>query len=126
MSEELQNKIVEYLQKTESFIASEAPAFIQEALNFYFYKELIFLILSIVGCAVFLLMMIFWWSKKFANLVEEIDRHAPKEMISLTFSLFTILVSVIPVSSFFCRLLGLIQICVAPKLYLIEKFTEVL
>lgn len=119
---ELEQKIVDYLQKTESFIASEAPVFIQEALNFYFYKELIFLILSIVGCALFFIMMIFWWTKKFANILEKIDRHAPKEMISLTFSFFTILVSVIPVSAFFCRLLGLIQICVAPKLYLLEKF----
>ena len=67
---ELEQKIVEYLQKTESFIVEEAPAFIQEAVNFYFYKELFFTVEAFLFFVLFIVLMFYCWTKRFKNIMD--------------------------------------------------------
>lgn len=119
---ELEQKIVEYLQKTESLIVEEAPAFIQEAVNFYFYKELFFTIEAFLFFVLFIVLMFYCWTKRFKNTIEEMDRSAPVDFLSNLTSFCCAAFSIIPFSIFVTNCLSLIQVCVAPKLYLVEKF----
>lgn len=119
---ELEQKIVEYLQKTESLIAEEAPAFVQEAINFYFYKELTYLCVSGLVLLVLVSLFIFSWTEKFKKIVYEIDNHAPPEALSLICSMFTIVISGFISSICIYHFIAFVQVCVAPKLYLVEKF----
>jgi len=120
MNKELQGKIVEYLQKTESFIASEAPAFIQEAINFYFYKELV----AVIGCLTVLLLILysarFILSEKYRRVLIDLDCPDPKlfQKVSLIFPYLAIFITTLESITCFVNFM---QICIAPRLYLLER-----
>lgn len=123
---ELEQKIVEYLQKTESLIVEEAPAFIQEAINFYFYKEMAAVVSSLFFLLLILSIGFFTLSKKFKTmlsyLVDTDEDDSGLKPISTIISLFAFGISFVPLFICYYHTILLIQIYVAPKLYLVEKF----
>lgn len=124
MSELLEAKLVEYLQKTESFVISEAPEFVRQAINYYFYEHL----LTLIAC----LFLVLFTSLLLLNITKINNFLITKKGWGDTDAGVTCLVSgilsaLILVGSFidiFVDTLYLIKICVAPNLYLVERFVQ--
>lgn len=123
---ELEQKIVEYLQKTESLIVEEAPAFIQEAVNFYFYKEMAAAVSSSLFFILICFIGFFMLSKKFkimlSHLFDTDEDESALKPITMIASLLAFGISFVPLFICYYHTILLIQIYVAPKLYLVEKF----
>lgn len=120
---ELDQKIIEYLEKTETLIVKEAPGFVQEAINFYFYKEFIYLTGSLVVLFMLFYSIRFILSQKYKLVLMNLDCPDP--------NLFQKLSLLIPsVGIFFASLISIdnlvdfIQICIAPRLYLLERLVN--
>ena len=120
---ELDQKIIEYLEKTETLIIKEAPGFVQEAINFYFYKESIYLTGSLVVLFMLFYSVRFILSEKYiqtltglncpdANLFQKVSLLVPSVGI-----FFALLISM-------DNLVNFIQICISPRLYLLERLVN--
>lgn len=109
---ELDQKIIEYLEKTETLIVKEAPSFVQEAINFYFYKEFIYLTVSLVVLFMLFYSVRFILSQKYKLVLMNLDFLIPS--VGIFFA------SLISIDS----LVDFIQICIAPRLYLLERLVN--
>lgn len=124
MSEVLEAKLVEYLQKTESFVISEAPEFVRQAVNYYFYEHL----LTLIVC----LFLILFTSLLLLN-ITKINNclitkyHWGDSDAGAVCLIGGIISTLILIGSFvgvFVDILYLIKICVTPNLYLLERFIQ--
>lgn len=124
MSEVLEAKLVEYLQKTESFVISETPEFVRQSINYYFYENLLCLILG--------LFLIVFTSTLLFNAINIFNFLTTKKywsdndagticVIGSVVSFFVLFLSFL---CSFGHILSLIKICVAPNLYLLEKLVQ--
>jgi hypothetical protein len=119
MNQNIQNWIIEQASNVTNWANAEVPLFIQEFLIWNFYNGLI----NIVGILI-LLVITFGLCIKFKkNLVESFEDEHPLMIITLV---FTIPIVVFSVVNLFCSVKDVIQIKVAPKVYLVEKAAEMI
>lgn len=124
MSEVLEVKLVEYLQKTESFVISEAPEFVRQAINYYFYEYLLTLIfcLFIVLCTSLFLFNV----KKLYDFltIKNYWGDTDASVVCIAASIISSVGLFISSIQACIVTLLLIKICVAPNLYLLEKLVQ--
>lgn len=112
---EYSDKIVEALKSGIDFASEQAPLLIQELLTYYTIYHSIWAIFGFI----FLCIIIYIGYKIFK--VEGFDVDEPDDWGIL---LFLALVSILPTAIFTVNLMNVIQITVAPRLYLLEKLTS--
>lgn len=124
MSEVLETKLVEYLQKTESLVISEAPEFVRQAINYYFYEHLLTFIFCLF-ITLFTSLLLFNIKKlyKFLTINKDWgDTDASAACIIIfVVSSFGLLISSIEAC---IATLLLMKIYIAPNLYLLERFIQ--
>lgn len=120
---ELDQKIIEYLEKTETLIVKEAPGFVQEAINFYFYKELIAVIECLAVLSLLLYSVRFILSQRYKLVLIDLDFEDPDMVQKVSL--------LVPSAGFFFaslismdNLVNFIQICISPRLYLLERLVN--
>ncbi len=116
MTEELINKLFEYLQRTEVFILDQAPDFIQQLLR---YKK----ITAVIDVTILSVVVLGALAFSMYNIYNPtIDKHGDRS----TGSQFCCFMPIIVAFMFFAPLLGeiadLMKIHIAPKVYLLEYF----
>ena len=119
MNQNIQNWIIEQASNVTNWANAEVPLFIQEFLIWNFYSGLI----NIVGILILLLIIFGLYIKFKTYLVESFKDEHPLMIITLV---FTIPIVVCLVVSLFCSVKDVIQIKVAPKVYLVEKAAEMI
>lgn len=116
MSEELINRLFEYLQKTEGFIYEQAPDFIQQLLTYKRLSTIIdVVLLSLIGSVAlfFSLYCIFNpWLDKYGerNIGSQLCCFLPFFLVFICFG------------QVLCDITTLIKLYFAPKVYLLEYF----
>lgn len=120
LSREVWQKVIEWLDSTKEFVIDQAPVLIQETLRYY-HLSIIFgiVILSII----FLSSLAFFLYHFFHPIYEEYNFMSGKTIVSL---LFGGLISLISFVILFCIIDDAIKIHVAPKYFLIQKFTKII
>jgi len=116
MDAEIKQKILEYLQKTETFCLEQCPDIVQQALRYHFVSNLI----SIITCSVILFGLLLAAYMFYFNPVY--DEYGHRTIIS-------VMGCIVPL--IFCPMLfiavchysdNLIEICLAPKYFLLRLF----
>jgi hypothetical protein len=119
MNQNIQNWIIDQASNVTNWANAEVPLFIQEFLIWNFYNGLI----NIVGILILLVITFGLFIKFKKNLVESFEDENPLMIIILVF-IFPIVVFL--VVNLFCSVKDVIQIKVAPKVYLVEKAAEMI
>lgn len=118
MDDRLTEKALEYLRNIESFVDSEAPEVIQQTLRYKTistYCGLIFVITGIVVC-LSVLFYSFYYPKY--------DKYDHLELISVLTRIIPISLLILFIGGFLSELDTLMKLYIAPKLFLIEYFTN--
>ena len=116
MKEQIVQKILEYLERTEDFLLEQAPEVILQALR---YEQIV----SVLGAVIFLLLVLgavvvgyhFWKNPK-------IDQHGSKDIISSMGVMIPCIVSPLLVAQLCIYTDKLIKIYFAPKFFLLQLF----
>ena len=119
MNQNIQNWIIEQASNVTNWANAEVPLFIQEFLIWNFYSGLI----NIVGILILLVITFGLYIKFKKYLVESFKNGEPLMALSLVFIIPLVIFLVI---GLFCSVKDVIQIKVAPKVYLIEKAAEMI
>lgn len=114
MRDELTKKLIDYLGNFEDFATSELPSFANEILNYKFYYTIFELIFLFILPLFFILLLL-----ASSNFLEEYYLEGFVMIFGIPIFLF------IAISVFF-DINVLIQICYAPKLYLLEYAAHLL
>lgn len=108
MKEQFMQKALEYLQSTEAFLQKEVPIYITEYLNWHMYS-------SIIWGSIFLLPLFFSIWVMYKGITAKYDQEL---LICLGFLLL-----LIGVCGVCANVSNIVQIKVAPRVYLIESIT---
>ena len=119
MNQNIQNWIIEQASNVTNWANAEVPLVIQEFLIWNFYSGLI----NIVGILVFL-GIVFSLCIKFKKNIIEIFKY--DDFLFAVISVITIALVIFPVIGLFYNVKDVIQIKVAPKVYLVEKAAELI
>jgi hypothetical protein len=119
MNQNIQNWIIEQASNVTNWANAEVPLFIQEFLIWNFYSGLI----NIVGILISLVIIFGLCIKFKKNLFESFEYGDPLMVITLV---FTIPIAISLLVVLFCDVKDVIQIKVAPKVYLVEKAAEMI
>ena len=128
MNEEVQQKLIEYLESLEStaksasdFVITEAPIVAQELVAWTFWENTIWAVICVAAIATIGIIAKVLWG--FAGSFEkEIDQTGARVM---TVAL-SIIVSVILFAEAIIKSLAAIKACVAPRLIIIEEVTKLI
>lgn len=118
------NKTLEYLNSAEAFLQKNVPAFVEEMLVFDFYEAVFGSILTLV--IVFLIGFITYKSYKVSNNKDKYDEDERESAAVVAFvagGIF-IVVSLISIFEIYGNLMTAVKIKVAPRVYLVEKISE--
>ena len=117
MNQNIQNWIIEQASNVTNWANAEVPLVIQEFLIWNFYSGLI----NIVGILVFLGIVFISFIKFKKNIIDPIEDADP---LWVVFSCIIIPCVIFSMIGIFCNVKDIIQIKVAPKVYLVEKAAE--
>jgi hypothetical protein len=114
MNQELQQKLLEYLNSGESFVREQAPDFVKQAMAYYLWSAKFELCSSVVIFMGMILIagMLLWFS----------SRRASEGAIVL--ATIICIAALIPFFSIFCSFNSLKKMQIAPKLYMIDELTK--
>jgi hypothetical protein len=119
MNQNIHNWIIDQASNVTNWANAEVPLFIQEFLIWNFYSGII----NIVGILLSLVIIFGLYIKFKKYLVESFNNGDPLMVITLVF-IIPIAISLVVV--LFCDVKDVIQIKVAPKVYLVEKAAELI
>lgn len=117
MNEQIQQKLLQYLNSIESFTKEQVPSFVNEILTYNYYCSLIWLITSLVliPLFVFVVYLCFKYNKKHSHIY---FNNPLTEVFVPAVSIFVLIVLLVgSIDSG----VTLIQIKYAPKLYLMKQ-----
>lgn len=127
MDNTLQTQVFEYIkeaaEKIGDFAQREIPPFVTEFLNWKFYEALAWALVWIVPVAIAFFGILTWYIKRKKQIFSDEDEKFGFLMVNLI-CLVVSGASFIPLC--FVNLLCMLQILVAPKVYLLERTAEYL
>jgi hypothetical protein len=121
MNQNIQNWIIEQASNVTNWANAEVPLVIQEFLIWNFYSGLI----NIVGILISLV-IIFGLCIKFKKTLLESFKCGEDPLLMIITLIFTIPIVISLLVFLFCDVKDVIQIKVAPKVYLVEKAAEMI
>lgn len=119
MNQNIQNWIIEQASNVTNWANAEVPLVIQEFLIWNFYSGLI----NIVGILVFLGIVFSLCIKFKKNIIETFKYD---DFLTAVISIITIFCAIFSTVGLFSNVKDIIQIKVAPKVYLVEKAAELI
>lgn len=114
MSDAAFSKALEYVEATEAFVTEQAPLLIQEVLAWGFAENLIYAV-SLVATSFALMSGV-------VKIVLGLDDNEAKTLVIIFGGGF----SLVPIIVAFSYILEAVKISVAPRLYLLEVFSDLL
>ena len=127
----LQTQVFEYIKeaadKIGDFAAKEIPPFIEEFLRWKFWEAGFYAGIWLFSFLIFFSSIIYWIKKRKEQIIMAFDRSEPEAFIIFFYSLAAI-AGLAPsfFVSFIPSVLTMLQIHIAPKVYLLEKASEYL
>jgi hypothetical protein len=73
MNEQLAQKLIDYLNTTEAFLASQAPEFVQQYLTWCFYEKLFWVVLLVGVGAITLILHLLSYYKADGNFLDDME-----------------------------------------------------
>ena len=126
IKEEVVMNIMERLQSTEIFVGEQLPLLFQEILSIGFWES-IFIIVSVIMCTSIPLVYVYMWFftdkiDKFKNNLCESDKNFMSFVTISIGVLSAVIMIIITINE--ARLI--LEICVSPRMYLLEKIANIL
>ena len=123
LTDQLITKALDYLKSAEAFAKAEVPAYLQEVITFHIYSN---------AFSVFTYLFITLISLWTINKIQSVETGATRNRDSLFHTdnlgvpagIFSCIGFVVGVICFFCVTHDLIKVIVAPRVFLIEYFSQ--